>query len=43
MNLSQPRAAFYKSVNLLLSRSKGKFADIVLLHLTKTFCLPLLL
>jgi len=38
MNVSQPRA-----VNLLLSRIKGKFDDIVLLHLTKTFCLPLLL
>lgn len=43
MSAKQARASFYKSLNLLLSRGKGKFDDIVMLHLIKTFCLPLLL
>jgi len=30
-------------INLLLSRGKGTFDDIVMLHLIKTFCLPLLI
>jgi len=43
MSVKQAIASFYKSLNLLLSRGKGKFDDIVMLHLIKTFCLLLLL
>jgi len=42
MSASQPRAAFYKALNGLLSKGRGKFDDVVMLHLIKTFCLPLL-
>jgi len=43
MSVSQPRAAFYKALNGLLSKGRGKFDDVVMLHLIKTFCSPLLI
>ena len=43
MSIKQARASLYKSLNLLLSRGKRKFDDIVMLHLIKTFFLLLLL
>ena len=43
MSVKQAKASFYKSLNLLLSRGKGKFDDIVMLYLIKTFCLLVLL
>ena len=43
LGVMQPRASFYKSLNLLLTRSKRRFDDMVLLSLIKTFCLPVLL
>ena len=43
LGVAQPRASFYKSLNLLLTRSRRRFDDIVLLSLIKTFCLPVLL
>jgi len=42
MSVKQAKASFYKSLNLLLSRGKGKFDDIVTLYLIKTFCLLVL-
>ena len=43
LSVTQPPACFYKSLNLLLSRSKRRYDDMVLLSLIKTFCLPVLL
>jgi len=40
MNIKQARASFYKSLNLLLSRGRETFDDIVMLHFIKKFCLP---
>lgn len=42
LSVTQPRASFYKSLNLLHTRSR-RFDDTVLLSLIKTFCLPVLL
>ena len=43
LGVTHPRASFYKSLNLLLTRSKRRFDDMVFLSLIKTFCLPELL
>jgi len=39
LSVTQPRASFYKSLNLLLTRSRRRFDDTVLLSLIKNFCL----
>ena len=43
LSVTQLGASLYKSLNLLLTRSKRRFDDMVLLSLIKTFCLPVLL
>jgi len=43
LSVTQPRASFYKSLHLLLTRSRRRFDDTVLLSLIKSFCLPVLL
>jgi len=43
LSVTQPRASFYKSLNLLLTRSRRRFDDTALLSLIKSFCLPVLL
>jgi len=43
MTIKQAKATSYKSLNLLLSRGKENVMIIVVLHLIKTFCLPVLL
>jgi len=40
---TQPRASFYKSLNLLLTKSRKRFDDTVLLSLIRSFCLLVLL
>ena len=40
--LSYDRVKFYRALNGLLCKTKGKFDDIVMLHLMDTYCKPLL-
>jgi len=40
LSVTQLRASFYKSLNLLPTSSRTKFDDTVLLSLVKTICLP---
>ena len=43
VSLQNKHLKFFRAFNAILARTGGRSSDIVILHLTRSFCLPVLL